>query len=359
MTRRTAPRIAIAGCWGIPAKYGGFETTAEQLASTIRPERAMLTIYGQRSAYSAAERQGDFAGHARIWVPLSAKGPTSVLHDALHLLHAAFLSRHDAILVLGVSGAWVLPLIRLCRPSLQIVTNIDGLEWRRSKFGARTHSLLRWLERRAVRNSNIVVADNAALVPIVRETHDIEPTLIAYGGDHISLPDNPPPRDGYFLSIARIEPENNPELILNAAARTGYPLLFVGNWDATPHGRSLKGTYGSCENIEIHAPVYDQQQLGVLRGDARAYIHGHSVGGTNPSLTEALFHSERIMAFDCPFNRATLDGHGAYWTTADDLAQLLQQPEAGTIPPKALAGLRDRYRWRTIAAAYLAVLDPS
>lgn len=357
MNASKVPRIAIAGTWGVPAKYGGFETTAEQLARSIDPTEVRLTIYGQKSAYSVDERRGDFAGHERIWLPFSANGAQSVLHDALQLLHAAFVGRHQAILLLGVSGAWVLPFIRGLRPGLRIVTNIDGLEWRRSKFGARTHKLLRWLERCAVRNSDIVVADNAGLVPIVRQVHGIEPSLIAYGGDHICVA--PARTAKYLLSVARIEPENNPGPILDAAMAAGAALVFVGNWDGTTHGRLLKATYAGAKHINIHPPVYDQEKLGEIRAASSAYVHGHSVGGTNPSLTEAIFHSRRILAFDCPFNRATLEGEGAYWRTSEDLAELMCDESAGTISNEALAKLRHRYRWQTIADAYLQVLLPA
>ncbi len=357
-------RIAVVGTWGVPARYGGFETLAEQLARSLTPDIAEISFYGQKSAYSELERAGPFAGHARVWLPFSANGFQSVLHDALQLLHASWVGRHDRILLLGTSGAWALPLVRLNGllrgRRIRIVANIDGLEWRRDKFGPLARGLLKLLEWFAVRFSSSIVADNAALVPMVRDLHGVEPLLIAYGGDHIGLPANAAaPASDSFLAIARIEPENNSALILEAAADTQARILFVGNWSATRYGCDLLATYGINPRLTLHPAVYDQSVLADLRGQAEAYVHGHSVGGTNPSLVEAIFHCERILAFDCPFNRATLEGEGAYFGSAAELARLMREPGSGRIAPAALARLRHRYRWETIAASYLAVMaDP-
>lgn len=350
-------RAAIVGTWGIPAKYGGFETLAEQLARNLDPEEVRFTIYGQKSAFTAAEREGDFAGHTRIWLPLSAKGPQSMLHDALQIFRAVFVDGHDRLLLLGTSGAWALPVVRLFRPGIRVVSNIDGLEWRREKFGRAVRFLLKWLEKIAVRNSDFTVADNDALVPLVRDLHTIEPVMIAYGGDQIRLPEgrlcDPA---GHLLAIARVEPENNGAMILEGVRQAGESVIFLGNWDATSHGRELQQRFGAVAGLTLHRPIYDQQGLAELRAGSRAYLHGHSVGGTNPSLVEALFHSERILAFDCAFNRATLDGHGAYFGSSEALADLLRTPDSGRIPADALAALRARYRWRSIALAYLELL---
>lgn len=350
--------VAIIGTVGVPARYGGFETLAEQLAAHVDAGALRFTIYGQRSAYNAAERQGDCHGHRRRFLPLKANGIQSLFHDALALADAAATRRFDALLVLGVSGAWALPLVRLLRPGLRIVVNIDGMEWRRDKFGRAARWLLRALEWIAVRAAHAVIADNGALVPVVRRLHRREPVLIAYGGDHIGLPGPEALAPAWWLAIARIEPENNPGMILAAVAAAGVPMTFVGNWAANAHGRALAVRHAGDGATRLQPPVYDQAQLAGLRGGAIGYIHGHSVGGTNPSLVEALFHSTRILAFDCAFNRATLDGEGGYFRNADELARLLVTPESGMIPGDRLAELRARYGWSTIAADYRRVLLP-
>lgn len=351
-------KIAIIGTVGVPARYGGFETLAEQLAVGISPEHHQLIIYCQRSAYPELERSKPFAGHRRVLLPLKANGGASMVHDMIAMVHAAFIVRANALLILGYSGAWFLPLVRLLRPHLKIVTNIDGMEWRRDKFSGKVRSLLRGLEWFATRFSHVIVADNAGLVNLARDLHGVEPLLIAYGGDHtLAGPDPYLDVDpGFALSIARIEPENNCEMILEAFASTCKPLVFVGNWNANSYGRELKTRFGSSPYLTILDPVYEVSKLAHLRAGAACYIHGHSVGGTNPSLVEAIFHNDRILAFDCVFNRATLDNEGAYFKSRDDLVALVHQDLAGEILPVALGRLRQKYRWAGIVQDYLDAL---
>ena len=350
------PRIAVIGTVGVPARYGGFETLAEQLAVGITPERAQLLLYCQRSAYPEVSGSPEFAGHRRVFLPLKANGPGSMIHDFLALLHAALVGRANVFLVLGYSGAWALPLIRLLRPGARIVSNIDGMEWRREKFGPMARRVLRLLESFATCFSHVVIADNAALMVLARQLHGIDTVLIAYGGDHTLVPPGSSALEpGYVLSIARIEPENNSHVILAACARSAVRLVFVGNWTASTYGRQLQQRYRGSPNLTLLDPVYDQSTLAAIRSGAVAYLHGHSVGGSNPSLIEAVFHSSRILAYDCSFNRATLEESGAYFATEDALVQLLAQSESGRIAKEPLGALRQRYRWKDIVDAYLRV----
>lgn len=354
--------LGIVGTVGVPGRYGGFETLAEQLARHIRPPQARLVIYCQRTAYPDVLDRTDtsFEGHRRVFVPLRANGASSMLHDVLAMLHAALVARVDVMLVLGYSGAWALPLIRLLRPRMRIVTNIDGMEWRRAKFGPQTKKVLRWLEDCAVRFSHRVIADNASLVNLAQSIHPgLLPLLIAYGGDHtlvqpLAALSVVTPTQPYYLSVARIEPENNCHLILQAFdAEPGWHLVFVGNWSASDYGRNLKARYGTRINLTLLDPVYDLASLAALRASACGYVHGHSVGGTNPSLVEALFHTARVLAFDCVFNRSTLDNEGAYFSDVPQLRTLLNEAAHLDMSSSSLQRLRQRYRWDTIVQAYL------
>lgn len=352
--------IGVVGTVGVPCRYGGFETLAEQLAYHVQPSMGQLVIYCQRSAYPEMRGQTDtgFLGHRRVFVPLRANGPGSLLHDPLSMLHAAFMARVDVLLVLGYSGAWALPLLRWLRPKMLIVTNIDGMEWRRDKFGPPAKRVLRWLEGCAVRFSHRVIADNAALVPLVQSVHPgLQPLLIAYGGDHTMVSPSTSPVSAvppYYLSVARIEPENNCEMILKAFdAEPSRRLVYVGNWNASAYGRDLKARFAQRSHLHLLDTVYDRAVLAALRGGACGYVHGHSVGGTNPSLVEALFHTSRILAFDCSFNRSTLGGHGAYYADAEALARLLRTDVNLDLAPSVMQVLRQRFRWDTVVQAYL------
>jgi len=352
--------ISVIGIVGVPARYGGFETLAEQLARGIPPETLRFVVYCERASYPEAAKAaigGDFAGHERIFLPLRANGASSLVYDALGMVHSLLLRDTQAMLLLGCSGAWALPFVRLLRRDVRIVTNIDGLEWRREKFGRLARSTLRVLEWFACRFSHVVIADNRALVPIVRERHGVEPAVVAYGGDHTIIDAEPPCRTAdYLLSIARIEPENNCHMILEGCARARAPLVFVGNWFASAYGRALKARYSGIAGFDLREPTYDVAHLAALRRGAVGYIHGHSVGGTNPSLVEAIFHTDRVLAFDCSFNRATLDDTGAYFADADALARLIADPGAGRVQPQQLGELRGRYVWRRISDEYVRLL---
>ena len=347
-------KIAIIGTVGVPARYGGFETLAEQLAKGIKPEAHQLVIYCQRTAYPELDGGECFEGHQRVLLPLRANGPASMVHDMLAMAHAALIAKVDTMLVLGYSGAWFLPFVRLLQPRIRVITNIDGMEWRRDKFGRFARTLLRTLESFATRFSHVIIADNAALVTIAKEIHDTDSVLIAYGGDHTLVQAAPPVLSpGYFLSIARIEPENNCHVILAACAHAGVRLAFVGNWEANAYGRGLKAQFANLPNLILLDAIYDQSKLSALRLGAACYIHGHSVGGTNPSLVEALFHTTRLLAFDCVFNHATLAEAGAYFGTREELETLLTSPDSGQIDSHSLSSLRQRYRWETIIDLYL------
>ncbi len=355
----SAKIVPLVGTVGVPARYGGFETLAEQLCRHVPAEEVQFVVYCERGAYAEAERSTNFAGHRRRFLPLRANGIASLFHDALALVDAVFRHNADEVLVLGYSGAWILPLLKLSCPRVNFIVNVDGMEWRRDKFAASTRLLLKVLEWCAARTATIVIADNEALADLFRARYGREPVVIAYGGDHTLLPGYAPAGDagprGHYLAIARIEPENNTEAIIQGCMAAGVPLVFIGNWGANAYGLALRARYGDVADITLHDPVYDQAALAPWRQGAIGYIHGHSVGGTNPSLVEALFHTDRIISFDCSFNRATLSGKGTYFRDADHLAELLHKgPDR--IEDLHLARLRATYRWVEIAARYRGLL---
>lgn len=356
----SAKAIPLVGTVGVPARYGGFETLAEQLCRHVCASDVPFIVYCERSAYGEDERGADFAGHQRIFLPLRANGVASMFHDALALIDAVFRRNAEQVFIFGYSGAWILPVLKLVRPRVRYIVNVDGMEWRRDKFSTPARLLLKTLEWCAARTASVVIADNDALADLFRERYRSEPVVIAYGGDHTVLaagapavPDTAP--QGHYLAIARIEPENNTETIIQGCIAAKVPLVFIGNWKANAYGLALRERYGDAPNITLLDPIYDQVDLAPWRAGAIGYIHGHSVGGTNPSLVEALFHTRRLVSFDCAFNRATLSGAGGYFTDADDLAALLRDG----LPPTdddELATLRATYRWEAIAARYLSLL---
>jgi glycosyltransferase involved in cell wall biosynthesis len=276
----------------------------------------------------------------------------------------AIRNRTDVILLLGVSGALALPLVRAFS-RVRIVTNIDGIEWQRAKWRGLARLILRWSERAAVRWSHAIIADNPGIAEHVHARYGRDCHIVAYGGDH-ALEAAPVPLPGlalpqrYALALCRIEPENNVEMILDSFAR--YPrgdLVVVGNWDQSAHGRDLRTRYGVLPHIHLIDPVYEAGSLRWVRDGAEAYIHGHSAGGTNPTLVEMMHFGIPVFAFDCAFNRNTTEGKALYFNSAETLADTmaaLKPPKAAKIGSQMRVIAAQRYTWAQIGRAYVELM---
>jgi len=354
------------GTVGIPARYGGFETLAEQLvlAAAAQGDAHRLTIWCS-ATQRGADRPEYFAGARLRYLPIRANGAQSVLYDALSLWQAA-RSGHGAALLLGVSGAGALPLIR-ATSRMRIVTHLDGIEWQRPKWGPVARAVLKRSEAMAVRWSHAVIADNPEIADHVRRRFGRAPVEIAYGHEHAQttaaadITDLDLPRR-YALCVARAEPENNLEAILAAFADgpTRLPLVVLANWQATPHGRALPSRYVDRPRIHLLDADYDPGRLRAIRDRAAIYVHGHAAGGTNPALVEMMGFGLPIAAWDCGFNRATTGNAAGYFDSADSLRALiavLDDPRLGHGMGSEMRALaRRHYRWRDVAAAYFDLL---
>jgi glycosyltransferase involved in cell wall biosynthesis len=267
-------------------------------------------------------------------------------------------------LLLGVSGALALPLVRLFSKAY-IVTNIDGIEWKREKWNGVARLYLRASEWAAVRFSHAVIADNQAIADHVRDLYGGDCHVIAYGGDHAlshagegeapaGLPDN------YALALCRIEPENHVHTILKAWAQLDKSLVFVGNWANSAYGRELKARYADEANLHLLDPVYEPGALYALRARASIYVHGHSAGGTNPSLVEMLHFGIPVLAHGCVFNRHSTEGKARYFESPTDLIREVRalKPEyAAAIGADMLEIAQRCYTWDRIGEAYFALLE--
>jgi len=361
--RKRVPHWSILGTAGVPGGYGGFETLAENLVRYHQAHAlaARLSVYC--GAGSAGTRPDRYLGAELRHVALKANGPQSVAYDIVSLVDA-LRRRTDVILLLGVSGALALPLVRALS-RVRIVTNIDGIEWQREKWKGLARLILRWSERAAVRWSHAVIADNPAIADHVRARYGRECHVIAYGGDHARAA-APVARPGlglperYVLALCRIEPENNVAMILEAFARNPrHDLVVVGNWDQSVHGRDLRARYGAQAHIHLVDPVYEPGPLRWIRDGAVAYIHGHSAGGTNPGLVEMMHFAIPVFAFDCDFNRNTTEGKALYFHSAGTLARAVATLDA-TGAARIGGQMREiaarRYTWARIGRAYFDLM---
>lgn len=356
-------RIAVLGTVGVPGRYGGFETLAENL---VRYQSRMghhdgLTVWC--SSKENVARPTRFESANLRYVGLRANGVQSIPYDAISLWQAV-RSGHNRILLLGVSGALALPLIRLISRA-RILTNIDGIEWKREKWKGLARMVLRASEWAAVQFSHEVIADNQAIADYVRDTYRRECHVIAYGGDHAlragaeaeaakGLP------KCYALALCRIEPENNVHVILEALDGLGKPLVFVGNWDNSDYGRDLKARYSERSNLFLLDPIYDPGALYAVRARASIYLHGHSAGGTNPSLVEMMHFGVPVLAHGCAFNRHSTEGKARYFQSAVELAaqlRSLDSEDADTIGSDMREIAQRKYTWDQIGKAYFELLN--
>ncbi|WP_323039884.1 DUF1972 domain-containing protein [Gemmobacter sp.] len=357
-------KLALLGTVGVPGRYGGFETLAENLVRHHARTGRQETLSVWCSAKDNCEHPPRFESAELRYVRLHANGVQSILYDAVSLWQA-ILSGHDRILLLGVSGALALPLVRLVGWRGRIVTNIDGIEWKREKWNWLARLVLRASEWAALRFSHAVIADNQTIADHVRDTYGSDCHVIAYGGDHALVhageteaPAGLPER--YALALCRIEPENNVHVILEALDGLGTPLVFVGNWDNSAYGRDLKARYGDRPDLYLLAPVYEPGALHGLRARASVYLHGHSAGGTNPSLVEMMHFGVPVLAHGCAFNRHSTEGKARYFETPRELAALMRgltPDEANRIGAEMREIARRRYTWDHVGEAYFALLE--
>lgn len=344
--------VAIIGTVGVPACYGGFETLVENLLDE-KDSSQEITVYCSSKSYQ--DKPVKYKNANLHYIPLHANGGQSIPYDIWSLCHAA-IKKTDNILLLGVSGAICLPFIKLFSKA-NIVTNIDGLEWRRDKWNPLIKKFLKFSEKLAVKFSDTIISDNQAIADYVTKEYQVKSEVIAYGGDHsvnssLNLSD-----DNYALALCRIEPENNVEMILEAFSRTNKPLKFIGNWNNSEFGQNMKAKYQSYENIDIIAPVYDLDSLFELRQKCSFYVHGHSAGGTNPSLVEMMHFNKTILAFDCNYNRASTEESAHYFSNIEELVTNINQETEIDNGNNMLEIAQRRYTWKIVKQQYFNLLN--
>ncbi|MGH1569743.1 DUF1972 domain-containing protein [Methylobacterium sp. P31] len=356
-----APALLILGTRGIPAAHGGFETFAERFALHLVSRGWRVGVYCQEDVEWVRERIStrSWNGIDLITVQIGLRGPAATLaFDAFCARDAA--ARGGVCLVLGYNGAVFLPYLRACGG--QILTNMDGIEWRRPKWSLPVRAFFYISEWIAAWSSQRLVADHPAIADhLARRRPRSAIATIPYGGD-------PPPADlglpplglepgRYLVSIARIEPDNNILTIVEAFSRRprGMRLVVLGTLKV---GNRYHRAVEDAASPEVLFPgaIYEADQVQALRVHARAYLHGHTVGGTNPSLVEALWAGNAVIAHDNPFNRGTAGDGQFYFKDVDSCAAAIDRvlaDEAALAAARRSARARaESFRWDDVLAAY-------
>lgn len=361
--------LLILGTRGVPAAHGGFETFAEQLSLYLVRRGWDVGVYCQEdgAAPGQAWREEDWQGVRRIVVPTRGRGSLgSVLFDLACVLDSR--RRKGRVLVLGYNTGLFMPLLRLFRCRVWI--NMDGIEWKRSKWSRPVRLWFRINERIAARFGTTLIADHPAIEDHLRAfAPATKTTMIPYGAPLVERAPTEPlaalglEPDGYFLVICRIEPENSVLNIVRAyAARPrSLQLAILGRLDSgNPYHRAV--AEAANEGVRFLGAIYDKAVLASLRAHARAYGHGHTVGGTNPSLVEALGAGSAVIAHDNPFNRWTAGEEQFFFRDESACAAILDRlctDRAAVAQAREAARARftRSFRNEDVLSAYEAVLS--
>lgn len=353
-------KVAIIGTVGLPANYGGFETLANHIVENLN-SKYDFTVYCSSKKYNKKEQTKNHKGAKLKYIPLNANGMQSVFYDAISIIHAMFYA--DVLIVLGVAGAWVFPFVRLFTKK-RIIVSIDGIEWKRDKWN-RFAKMYLWLaEKIAVKYSHIDISDNESIQDYTALRYNSLSRIIEYGGDHIQRVETtskdhnnyPFLKYLYAVKVCRIEPENNVHLVLDAYTKfSNKYIVIIGNWNNSEYGRLLKNEYAAFKNIFMLDPIYDQRTLDLIRGNAILYIHGHSAGGTNPSLVEAMNLQLPVLAFNVSYNKTTTEDKASYFSTSSEIETFVKHMSLEKLRDNAISMLEianRRYKWSIIAQKY-------
>jgi glycosyltransferase involved in cell wall biosynthesis len=355
-------KLAITGTRGIPNRYGGFEQFAEQLSSRLARRGHTVWVYNP-SFHPVISDEYNKVKIIRKLSPEKILGPASnYLYDFLCLRDAV---KRKADIILECGYATATPAIRVLNfKKTLLLINPDGMEWQRPKWNLFTRKLIQISERISVKLANRFICDNPEIISYYKEKYFIDPIYIPYGADIFKNPDeqvlkrfNIQPFE-YFLLISRFEPANNLGMIIQGFLNSGCEkkLLVVGD-PLNALGRNLKKRFGSLTNILFTNNIFNQNILDNLRYYSKAYFHGHSAGGTNPSLLEAMSAGSLIISHDNKYNRYILKENALFFKTENDIIQILRSEKDWMSIKKSLVEenrkiIEKHYQWEDITDQY-------
>jgi len=357
--------LIILGIRGIPAAHGGFETFVERLAPHLRDRNWTVTVYCQGSE-TRRRHEDDWHGIRRVHIPVSTTGALGTIEfDMKAAIDAA--RRPGLILTLGYNTAFLSSW--LAARGRTNVINMDGLEWKRAKYGRCSRAFLWINERLATWSGSKLIADHPVIADhLATRAPRSRIVTIPYGADEVTDADPAAlapfgiEPDRFMTVIARPEPENSVLEIVQAFSRrpSGMKLVVLGNYlrDVSYHAAVLEA---AGEDVIFPGAIYEKSVLRALRRHSRAYLHGHQVGGTNPSLVEALGAGNAVIAHDNAFNRWVVGETGLFFRTADECARHIalacsDDAIVERMRMAARARWREAFRWEMILADYERML---
>ena len=322
-------RIAILGTRGVPNHYGGFEQFAEYFCTYLAHKGHEIYVYNSHN-HPYQEKVFNGAHIIHKYDPEHKLGTFGQFIYDFNCIIDSRKRNFDIILQLGYTSSSVWFFLLPKKPL--IISNMDGLEWKRSKYSAPVRQFLKFAERLAAISSDYLVADSIGIQRSLKKRYNKQSVYIPYGAHPFESPEphilstyNVEPYQ-YNMIMARFEPENNLDMVLEGVAASGLPtpILVVGN-HTTKYGEYLKEKFKNYPHIRFMGGIYKIDHLNSLRYFSNIYFHGHSVGGTNPSLLEAMASQALIAAHNNDFNRGVLQDNAFYFSDSEEVASLLKE----------------------------------
>ncbi|WP_298397574.1 DUF1972 domain-containing protein [Flavobacterium sp.] len=357
-------KIAILGTRGIPNYYGGFEQFAEFFSVYLVEQGHEVYCY---NSHNHKFQEKTFHG-VNIIHQNDPEHKFGTFGQFIYDYNCIIDSRKrnfDIILQLGYTSNSVWFFLLPKKPI--IITNMDGLEWKRTKYSKPVQQFLKFAERLAAISSDYLVSDSIGIEKFLKEKYNKESTYIAYG----AYPFNSPNEDflkeynvekqNFNMIMARFEPENNLDMVLEGVAQSidKTPILVIGKHE-TKYGDYLKNKFKNYDNIRFLGGIYNLEHLNNLRYFSKLYFHGHSVGGTNPSLLEAMASQALVIAHNNDFNKGILKDNGIYFSNPTEVKNILESVKKSDNLQRVqnnYNAIVNEFNWKKINGQYLQLFE--
>ncbi len=357
-------KIGILGTRGVPNYYGGFEQFAEFFSVYLVQNGHEVYVY---NSHNHPFQEKLFHG-VKIIHQNDPEHKMGTFGQFIYDFNCIIDSRKrnfDVILQLGYTSNSIWCFLLPKKPI--IITNMDGLEWKRSKYSRPVRQFLKFAERLAVISSDYLVSDSLGIQTFIKEKYKKPSTYIAYGAHPFYNPNETileyynVEKQQYNMIMARFEPENNLDMVLEGVVKSNdnTTILVIGKHE-TKYGEYLKNKFKNNQNIKFLGGIYNLDHLDNLRYFSNIYFHGHTVGGTNPSLLEAMSSKALIAAHQNNFNKGILKENAYYFSNSDEVKNILVQTKKNDnlhLIENNFKAIIDNFNWDKINGQYLQLFE--
>jgi glycosyltransferase involved in cell wall biosynthesis len=353
-------KIAILGTRGIPNNYGGFEHISEYVSAGLVKRGHSVTVYNSHN-HLYKENTWNGVDIVHCYDPEYIIGTAGQFLYDFNCIMDARRRKFDVLIIMGYTSSSVWG--SLYPEGSAIITNMDGLEWKRSKYAKPVQRFLKYAEKLAVKHSQYYISDSMVIKSYLADKYGINSKYIPYGADLFTEEEREQVYvedvldEDYFLLMARMEPENNIETILegfnNSHSNKQFKVLGdTGN----RFGKFIAHKFKNDKRIQFKGSIFDTTKVRALQNNSYLYFHGHSVGGTNPSLLEAMASEALIAAHNNPFNKSVLNADAYYFSDANEVRNLVEnvrrtEPEK-TMVTNNLNKIKYQFNWEGIIDQY-------